>query len=378
MIQYYYKKLSLQEQILYKKMHEALKRQNEFILCGANECLEETYYNVLDAILLDNPSVFYVMPHGLHFEHTMLGLTKIIIEYIDNRTIREEFQLKLLTNINQLYEQKALSDCSEEEKAQRLYSLLAFEVKIVDMSEKIQPFENTMIGALIWKKSTAEGIPFCYKFLLDQMGIENIIVRGFVSKDGQESQKHMWNVLKIGNEERHVDIVEDIIQNGSNGPDQKYFARSPEEIGIDHFWEGKRIETKEQDNWSGYKSYVEPDTGRWEILDCKILKGIAVNLDEKQEKLLCALAKYPLECSDSRRLKAVLCDVLQTDDKAITNVFLSAYEENIHVKLGENEDIHLIETTMKSTLERKYGYNPKLCDWAVQTWVLLNALRSKV
>ena len=102
MNQYYYKKLSLQHQILYRKMHDAIKRQNEFILCGENECSEEEYYRVLDAILLDNPYIFYVMPRGLSFEQTMWGLIKVKIEYIVDKNKREALKEDLAKQVNQL------------------------------------------------------------------------------------------------------------------------------------------------------------------------------------------------------------------------------------------------------------------------------------
>lgn len=92
-------------------------------------------------------------------------------------------------------------------------------------------------GALIEKKVVCEGYSRVYKYILDELGITNILATGTGTNSKGKTEDHMWNYVKLGDIWYAVDVTWDdpIVTGGvtlSNATKHKYFL-----IGRDQFFE---------------------------------------------------------------------------------------------------------------------------------------------
>ena len=77
---YYYDKMPVSQQVLYKKIYDAIIRYDEYVICGENDYTEEEFNTILSAVIMDNPNVFYVQNTSF-IENTPWGLLKLHLKY---------------------------------------------------------------------------------------------------------------------------------------------------------------------------------------------------------------------------------------------------------------------------------------------------------
>ena len=99
-------------------------------------------------------------------------------------------------------------------------------------------------GALINKKCVCEGYAKAFKYLLDNLNINNTLVIGKATNSDGNTENHAWNYVQINNEWYAVDCTWDdpiIIGGGklSKSSKYKYFLKGEEEFNQSHFPEGQ-------------------------------------------------------------------------------------------------------------------------------------------
>lgn len=86
----------------------------------------------------------------------------------------------------------------------------------------------SVYGAFLEKKGVCEAYSRAYKYILDDIGIENILVTGTAANSNGASEEHMWNYVKVNGNWYAVDVTWDdpIIIGGGTLSDEskhKYF-----------------------------------------------------------------------------------------------------------------------------------------------------------
>lgn len=97
----------------------------------------------------------------------------------------------------------------------------------------------TVYGAFMEKEAVCEGYARTYKYLLDNLGVENILVTGTATNSNSETEDHMWNYVKLNDNWYAVDCTWDdpiIHGNGTIGYDIKhrYFLIGSAELSKTH------------------------------------------------------------------------------------------------------------------------------------------------
>lgn len=67
----------------------------------------------------------------------------------------------------------------------------------------------TVYGALVEAKGVCEAYSRAYKYILDDLGIENILVTGTAVNSTGVSEEHMWNYVKVNGKWYAVDVTWD-------------------------------------------------------------------------------------------------------------------------------------------------------------------------
>ena len=262
---YLYSQLGENGKIIYEKLYEnkenlktgtyTIQFGNAFydILSQENgsDKLQEEYQTAIEAFTYDNPDVFYI------------DVTKM---YINIETIQKIFSTKYNVYINSAKDPTYLLDgfTSKEQIDQCESQVIAVKNQIlnqiagkndiekmryihdylVDTIEYDQTFgeKNTynIYGALVSKTCVCEGYAKASQYLLNEAGLENIIITGTATNSDGKTENHAWNYVNIDEKWYAIDTTWDdpIIVGGgklTNTIRYRYFLKGSSTMNKNHF-----------------------------------------------------------------------------------------------------------------------------------------------
>jgi len=234
---------------------ELLEQEN-----GA-EILENAFQAALNAFIYDNPEVFYldISQMYLHTETKKVIIKKTSNVYIAPKEgenyLNKSFGSKeeidnAIEEIRQIV-QNIESECSDKSQYTKIKSVHNY---LIDNLEYDSTISNENIyniyGALINKLTVCEGYTKAFKYILDELEIENIFVFGTgINKNG-ERESHSWNYVKLEGKWYAVDVTWDdpiLIGGGylTNEFRYRYFLKGANDFEKDHIATGKIIDNVE-------------------------------------------------------------------------------------------------------------------------------------
>lgn len=262
---YLYSQLGENEKVIYEKLYEnkenlktgiyTIQFGNAFydILSQENgsDKLQEEYQTAIEAFTYDNPDVFYI------------DVTKM---YINIETIQKIFSTKYNVYINSAKDPTYLLDgfTSKEQIDQCESQVIAVKNQIlnqiagkndiekmkyihdylVDTIEYDQTFVEKNIyniyGALVSKTCVCEGYAKASQYLLNEAGLENIIITGTATNSDGKTENHAWNYVNIDEKWYAIDTTWDdpIIVGGgklTNTIRYRYFLKGSSTMNKNHF-----------------------------------------------------------------------------------------------------------------------------------------------
>ena len=262
---YYYNQLDEYSKIIYNAFEnniENLKTGTYKIQFGSefNSLLKQEngtdllnkYFQVAwDAFYYDNPQVFYIdaSKFTLMVKTTTKGLKTDYSVYIDNgenaNYLQDQYTSKAqinsiineLENLKSQFKNQMSNISSNEEKVKALHDWIVDNVEYDINMENINRY--TICGALIDRTAVCEGYAKLFKYILDSINIESILVSGTAVNSVGEAERHMWNYVKLDGIWYGVDCTWDdpIIQgNGKITAEMKYkyFLKGKDTFDVDH------------------------------------------------------------------------------------------------------------------------------------------------
>lgn len=262
---YLYSQLGENGKIIYEKLYgnkENLKTGTYTIQFGnafydilsqenGSDKLQEEYQTAIEAFTYDNPDVFYI------------DVTKM---YINIETIQKIFSTKYNVYINSAKDPTYLLDgfTSKEQIDQCESQVIAVKNQIlnqiagkndiekmryihdylVDTIEYDQKFVEKNIyniyGALVSKTCVCEGYAKASQYLLNEAGLENIIITGTATNSDGKTENHAWNYVNIDEKWYAIDTTWDdpIIVGGgklTNTIRYRYFLKGSSTMNKNHF-----------------------------------------------------------------------------------------------------------------------------------------------
>jgi len=227
---------------------------------GGSQKLQEYYNDATNIINLDIPSLFYI------------DFTKMSLIIETSKTIfSTKYKLYISSGDNPNYFSSSFTSQTQVEDAiNKLESMKKEVCNRVDKSStynKIRGSHDWIIeylsydgssknkgniyGAFVEKKVVCEGYSRMYKYILDELGVENILVGGTGTNSNGDTEDHMWNYVKIDNTWYAVDITWDdpIVKGGgklSQEAKHKYFLIGSDELFQNHVEKTKLSTTNKQ------------------------------------------------------------------------------------------------------------------------------------
>ncbi len=224
---FYYNQLDNYSKLIYTSLEEQkenLKLGNSIIKLP-NKLSEIIETNNLKAIFsiavnafeYDNPDIFYLDVSKLivYYERDSRGNYKIYLKndenysnyLIDSFNNKQEIE-QASNDINNIVEniQNQIQGMSTENKIRYIHNWLVSNIKYDKTLNKSN--RSNIYGAFIEKEITCAGYAKAFKYIVDKLNIECIIVQGeATSSVGTEN--HAWNYIKLDNKWYGVDCTWD-------------------------------------------------------------------------------------------------------------------------------------------------------------------------
>lgn len=215
--------------------------------------LKNYYDDAINAINLDVPNLFYIdfSKMYLNIETTSTIFSTEYNLYIDaggNNTyfssgFTSKSQIENAISSIETIKDSICKQASGDDynKIRRTHDWLIEEISYDSSSYN----KGNIYGVFIEKKVVCEGYARAYKYLLDNLGITNILVTGTATNSNGTTEEHMWNYVKLNGKWYAVDPTWDdpIVYGGgtvSSGTKHRYFLIGSKDLFESHV-EGKTI-----------------------------------------------------------------------------------------------------------------------------------------
>lgn len=210
--------------------------------------LQRAFQSALDAFTYDHPELFYldISKISLNTKVVSIGPFKtysVEISPKNTNYLHSNFSSEQAVNIaiNKVENIKnsiinSVSNKNDYEKIKTVHDML---VNSLEYDSSIQS-ENVhnIYGALVEKKVVCEGYAKAFKYILDSLDIECILVSGDATNSSNKTEAHMWNYVKLNNSWYGVDITWDdpivIGGNGKNNLRYDYFLKGRNTFIVSH------------------------------------------------------------------------------------------------------------------------------------------------
>ena len=248
---YYYNELNEYSKVIYDafvKELDNLKYGNctieldyDFSELLSNEegqhALEEYYNDAVNALNLDIPNIFYIdfSKMYLNIETTSSIFSKKYKLYIDSGDFSTYFTSDFVTNSQVALAIKQVESNKNQFKEMASSDAYLTIKRIHDKLVNDMTYDGTGIqkasvyGALIERKGVCESYARTFKYILDELGIENVLVTGKGTNSTGATEDHMWNYVKLDGFWYAVDVTwDDPIVSGGAQTDEmrhKYFLK---------------------------------------------------------------------------------------------------------------------------------------------------------
>ncbi|MCI8272985.1 MAG: hypothetical protein HFJ55_02750 [Clostridia bacterium] len=203
---------------------------------GGDEELQRQYQSAIEALIYDNPDIFYIDATKMYIN--IEKITKITgIKY--NVYINSGHQpnylqdgflsksdvdaalLQIETIKNQILSKA--NGKSDYEKVKLVHDYL---VETIDYETTIsQDNIYDMYGALVYKKAVCEGYAKAFQYFMNELKVDNVIVIGQGTNSNNETESHAWNYVKLNENWYAVDTTWDdpvVIGGGKQSQQSKY------------------------------------------------------------------------------------------------------------------------------------------------------------
>lgn len=218
------------------------------------EILNTSFQSALDAFLYDNVDVYYLDASKLilQTESTTSAnatVNKVTLGKGDNTnyyisTIGNADALNIATTRIDTIKKSILDQCTDKSVYEQLKIVHNWIIDNIRYDESTSR-ENThnIYGALIETTCVCEGYAKAFKYIIDDLGINNILVSGSATNTEGTTELHAWNYICIDDNWYAIDVTWDdpIIEGNGKLTDNlryKYFLQGKPVFDINHTTSG--------------------------------------------------------------------------------------------------------------------------------------------
>ena len=222
---------------------------------GGETELKKQYQSAIEALIYENPEIFYLDATSMFIN--IEKITKIsgikYNVYIDNGNkpnyLTDGFNNKqdieaYQTQIEQVrdYILSNLNGKSDYEKIKMVHDYLINSIEYDSTISKDNIYD--IYGALVSRVCVCEGYAKAFQYLMNEVGIDNVIVIGTAVNSNGQAENHAWNYAKLNENWYAIDTTWDdpiLIGNGILPEESKYkyFLKGSNTMNQNHTTSGK-------------------------------------------------------------------------------------------------------------------------------------------
>lgn len=225
---------------------------------NGSELLQDYYQSAVETFLNDNPDVFYLAPTKMYIN--IKTIKKVFYTtydvYIDSgkmpNYLSDEFNSKqeiieAEEKINNEVE-KIFAKIEKGTDYEKILMIHDYLVNNCSFDESLQKSNiYNLYGAIVNKEAVCEGYTKAFKYFMDKIGIECIMVIGTATNSENITENHAWNYVNLKNKWYAIDVTwDDPIVRGhgyvGNDIKYKYFLKGSTTIDKDHVKSGQFTE----------------------------------------------------------------------------------------------------------------------------------------
>lgn len=243
---FYYNQLDSYSKLIYKSLEEQkenLKSGIETIYLPEKikniieeENVEEIFSAAINAIEYDYPEIYYIdmLKLVLYYEKYSTGSYKIYLKkdnqyqnYLTDGFYSEQDIEMAQKEINNVVEEIKSNIEKLETDYDRVLYIHDWIIENIEYDETLnRANRNNIYGAFVEKKVTCAGYAKAFKYLVDKINIDCIIIQGKASTE-EKTENHAWNYIKLSNNWYGIDCTWDdpiIIGENANQRKEKYYT----------------------------------------------------------------------------------------------------------------------------------------------------------
>ena len=217
--------------------------------------LKQKYQSAIEVLIYENPEIFYLDATKMFInieKTTKLTSTKYNV-YIDNGSKAnyladgfnnkddvEKYQLKIEKVRD--YIVSKVNEKSDYDKIKMIHDYLRDTIEYDSTISKNNIYD--IYGALILRECVCEGYAKSFQYLMNEVGIDNVIVLGTGTNSTGKTENHAWNYVWLDNSWYAVDVTWDdpILIGEGKMPEEskyKYFLKGANTMNQNHVPSGK-------------------------------------------------------------------------------------------------------------------------------------------
>ena len=195
---------------VYQMLYSAIRQYQSNLCIVWEEADEELIPRFLFLLLADHPELFYISAERAFYQYGK-GFAKIRLVYGYSEQECRKIEQEIKKQVRQLA--LAAKMFGGNNRVQQLWYLYRYFVTHISYAGEQLESKNerelcrihSAVGALLDRSAVCDGISRAFKLVLDELGIENRLIRRTV----REKMKfaHEWNIIFLESEELHIDIT---------------------------------------------------------------------------------------------------------------------------------------------------------------------------
>lgn len=217
--------------------------------------LKKEYQSAIETLIYENPEIFYLDATSMYINiEKVIKITSTKYNvYIDNGSkpnyLAEGFNSKedidtYQTKIEKVrdYIVKNIKDKNDYEKIKLTHNYLRDTINYEATISKNNIYD--IYGALVLRECVCEGYAKAFQYIMNEVGIDNVIVIGTGTNSMGKTENHAWNYVKLDKKWYAVDVTWDdpvLIGDGiiPEKSKYKYFLKGSKTMNENHFISGK-------------------------------------------------------------------------------------------------------------------------------------------
>ena len=246
-VKYYYKRLPEHKKKVYLQMYNGFRAHQRSVEITVDPALispDDVLY-IFTCLYNDTPSFFFLEVANARWITKIATGYLFAVKYQYSEDEINRYDSELVKGL-QIFKSRYISETMTAfEKEVVIHDYLvrtvSYDYESLTTDEQLLRHGEifNVLGPLLRKKAVCWGIACAFKLLCDYCGIKCFVVIGRAKYSEKHDAGHAWNIVRLENDNYHVDVTWDIRKKGDIAFTSDYLNLNDSLIRLDHTWDDR-------------------------------------------------------------------------------------------------------------------------------------------